>query len=109
VLAEAQGMIMVGNANNALTVSSLKIPGFTPPSPGPATPTPPPAAPTPVPGPAGSKYKCGKQTTVAQTHRPLDPPRATHNCPDWSTGVPTCKADAAGWETQTQCTGTCHN
>ena len=31
VLTETQGMIMVGNITNSVTVSSLKIPGFTPP------------------------------------------------------------------------------
>ena len=43
VLSEAQGMIMVGNTNNALTVRSLTIPGFTPPPsfPSPVVPTPP--------------------------------------------------------------------
>lgn len=58
VLTEVQGMVMVGNTNNAVTVFSLKMPGFTPPahpwSPTPAGPTPAgptPAGPTPVPGP----------------------------------------------------------
>lgn len=31
VLGETQGMMMIGNKNNALTVYSLKVPGFAPP------------------------------------------------------------------------------